>query len=379
MTKNPLHFLIALAASLGLLPNESLGQACPGSTAAISVENGTRVSTDIIEFDVWFHNTNGSIPIKTSGINGATIGIGTSAVLGIFSLIDAPQPPAPTGALTLSAPAISGLRAMRIVQAPTPEASAPTMPTMSTKFGRFRFTRTGGDPLPAGDITLTWVTSGAAVPSIVGYCNGNPNSALYSVANTNLTATGAVISGILPVELTSLTATERGPVNMVSWTTATEMNSQYHIVERSEDGIANWIEVGRKLGAGTTQEIREYSLEDEHPLPVSNYRLKLVDIDGHYEYSNVVTVKRKLEDFGVVTVFPMPTSDKVTLQVNLPKLTNLTVSVTDVNGRLLQVSDMEIEKGVADIQVDLTRFAAGTYFVKIDNGFEQLMEQIVKQ
>ncbi len=372
-------FLLALIGFLGFLPGESLGQACPGSTAAMSVENGTRVSADIIDFDVWFHNTNGTIPIKTSGINGATIGIGSSAVLGTFSLIDAPQPPAPTGALTLSAPAISGQRAMRIVQTPTGEAASSTMPTVSTKFGRFRFTRTGGDALPTGDITLTWVTTGAAVPGIVGYCNGNPNSALYNLANGNLTATGGIIMGLLPVELTSLTATERGPVNLIAWSTASELNSQYHIVERSADGIANWTEVGRKLAAGTTEAEQDYSLEDERPLPMSYYRLKLLDFDGQYEYSKVVSVERKLEDFGVVNVFPMPTSDKVTMQVSLPEHSNLTVSVTDVVGRLLQVSEMEIEKGLAEIQVDLTRFAAGTYFVKLNNGIEQLTEQVVKQ
>ncbi|MBK8564616.1 MAG: T9SS type A sorting domain-containing protein [Saprospiraceae bacterium] len=83
--------------------------------------------------------------------------------------------------------------------------------------------------------------------------------------------------------------------------------------------------------------------------------------------------------FGVLSVFPTPTDGKVTLQVNLPQFASLTVSVTDVNGRLLQVSDMELGQGLNEVQVDLTRFAAGTYFVKLDNGETQLTEQIVKQ
>jgi hypothetical protein len=84
-------------------------------------------------------------------------------------------------------------------------------------------------------------------------------------------------------------------------------------------------------------------------------------------------------DFRVVNVFPVPTDDMVTLQVNLPQFANLTVSVTDLNGRLLQVSDMELLQGLSDVQVDLSSFAAGTYFVKIDNGVTQLTQQIVKQ
>ncbi len=83
--------------------------------------------------------------------------------------------------------------------------------------------------------------------------------------------------------------------------------------------------------------------------------------------------------FGVLSVFPTPTDGKVTLQVNLPQFASLTVSVTDVNGRLLQVSDMELLQGLSDVQVDLSSFAAGTYFVMIDNGVTQLTQQIVKQ
>ncbi len=83
--------------------------------------------------------------------------------------------------------------------------------------------------------------------------------------------------------------------------------------------------------------------------------------------------------FGVLSVFPTPTDGKVTMQVNLPQFANLTVSVTDANGRLLQVSDMELGQGLNEVQVDLTRFAAGTYFVKLDNGKAQLTERIVKQ
>ena len=80
-----------------------------------------------------------------------------------------------------------------------------------------------------------------------------------------------------------------------------------------------------------------------------------------------------------VKVYPIPTDDKVFLQLSLSTFSNLTISVTDVNGRLLQFTDMELEKGTSDIPVDLTKFAPGTYFVKIDNGSVLLTEQVVKQ
>jgi len=237
--------------------------------------------------------------------------------------------------------------------------------------------------------TVTLRTSGAASLSASTYPNNTGTTGLitHTALNNNITVSGGlpasappmVFSSPLPVELAEFKAAPRNTANHITWTTESELNSQYHIVERSADGADNWKEIGRKLAAGTTQAKQQYYLDDERPLPLSYYRLKMVDFDGQYEYSKVVSVERRSSDFGVVNMYPMPTSDKVTLQVNLPELTNLTVSVTDVNGRLLQFSDMEVEKGLSDVQVDLTQHAAGTYFIKLDNGSTQLTEQIVKQ
>jgi hypothetical protein len=243
-------------------------------------------------------------------------------------------------------------------------------------------------PLITFPFSTTVRYSGAVSLSATTYATNTDNTGIitHTAASSNITVAGVVsnatpivYSAPLPVELSELTAKEKGASNLVQWTTESELNSQYHIVERSGDGIENWTEVGRKLAAGTTQVKQHYYLDDERPLPMSYYRLKLVDFDGKFEYSKVVSVERRASGFGVANMFPMPTSDKVTLQVNLPEFTNLTVSLTDVNGRLLQFSDMELEKGTSDVQVDLSRFAAGTYFVKLDNGVEQLTEQVVKQ
>ncbi|MCC6722990.1 MAG: T9SS type A sorting domain-containing protein [Saprospiraceae bacterium] len=184
---------------------------------------------------------------------------------------------------------------------------------------------------------------------------------------------------VLPVELTEFAASPKANTNHITWRTETELNSQYHIVERSSNGIDNWTEIGRKLAAGTTQVKQHYELEDERPLPMSYYRLKMVDFDGKFEYSKVVNVERKSDGFSVVNVFPTPADTKVTLKVNVPEASNLTVSVSDINGRVLQIKDMEISKGQNDLVVDVANFAAGTYFVKIDNGIEILTERIIKQ
>jgi len=212
----------------------------------------------------------------------------------------------------------------------------------------------------------------------VVYLGTATNPTTLTLASGAISAPELTFSA-LPVELADFAAAPKGSQNHITWSTESELNSQYHIVERSADGIANWTEIGRKQAAGTTQDRKNYSLEDGRPLPMSYYRLKLLDFDGKYEYSKVVSVERKLEAFGVVSVYPIPAENKATLKLNVPESSNLTISVADANGRVLQITDMEIGKGQNEVEVDLTGLASGTYFVKIDNGLEVLSERIIKQ
>ncbi len=237
--------------------------------------------------------------------------------------------------------------------------------------------------------SVTLRTSGAASLSASTYPDNTGATGLitHTAGASNITVNGGapgsappmVFSSQLPVELAEFAAAAKGESNHITWATESELNSRYHIVERSADGVDNWAEVGRKQAMGTTQARQRYSLEDARPLAMSYYRLKMLDFDGQFEYSKVVSVERRVDKFGVVSMYPVPTTDRVNLQVNLPEASSLTVSISDENGRLVQVSDYETTKGLNPIEVDMSRFAAGTYYVKIDNGVEQLSEQIMKQ
>jgi len=359
----------------------------------VSFNNPSIISPTEIEFDVditWTGGTATSVELNAINVHAKvlpTASVPTTPTVPVYSLVE--MGPHFTGMNFPSNPAWnSAVPNLRATQTPTGSlASAPDL-VLGTTYKLFRANLTTSAPM--SDFTLDFQQPGN-IPSISGsfYLNGGTTARTINFNGSNsgtppmyygtITVGTPIPISFLPVELTEVKAYADGEVNIIQWKTESEANSQYHIVERSADGIDNWTEVGRKLAAGTTQVKQEYNLEDERPLPMSYYRLKLMDFDGKFEYSKVVSVERRSNDFGVVNLFPMPTSDKVTMQVNLPEFTNVKMSITDVNGRLLQVSDLELEKGVSEVKVDLTRFAAGTYFVKLDNGVRQLTEQVVKQ
>ncbi|MBR4582613.1 MAG: hypothetical protein IKO34_02245, partial [Bacteroidales bacterium] len=93
---------------------------------------------------------------------------------------------------------------------------------------------------------------------------------------------------VLPIELTSFTATCDGRSALVEWTTATEKNNDYFSLERSDDAI-NFTEVARVAGAGNSIEPIDYAYNDYSIHGGDNYyRLVQVDYDGTRTVSEVI-------------------------------------------------------------------------------------------
>ncbi len=113
----------------------------------------------------------------------------------------------------------------------------------------------------------------------------------------------------LPIELFSFDARLNEPVVNIDWSTATETNNDYFVVERAGDDLV-WKSIMQVQGAGNSSSMISYHEVDREPLNgVSYYRLKQVDFDGHFEYSDVVSVLRTGKQVeNDLYIFPNPSS-----------------------------------------------------------------------
>jgi len=125
----------------------------------------------------------------------------------------------------------------------------------------------------------------------------------------------------LPVELVTFVGWNEDDVNQLEWVTASEINNELFVVERSADGI-DFVEIGSVPGNGTTTEEHTYDLTDYTPIiGVNYYRLKQIDFDGTFEYSATIAI----EVFGgelhnaIVKLHPNPTRDILNLQLQSAK------------------------------------------------------------
>jgi len=170
----------------------------------------------------------------------------------------------------------------------------------------------------------------------------------------------------LPLELKSFTGKTLPPSNLLQWETLTEKNVQWHLVERSLDGV-KWLETGRKAGQMESFIPVKYELEDRLPLAKAYYRLRSVDFDGTENLSNTILLTRKGEQFGITAAFPSPTKDMITVQFVSLQEETVTIRVVDFTGRFVLEQEFAAYDGINEAPVQLAGLQAGAYLVRISN------------
>lgn len=195
-------------------------------------------------------------------------------------------------------------------------------------------------------ITISNYTSIARFQHIL-----TPNSDVAFVAYNTISAV------ILPITLLSFEAQQENDEVRIRWRTATEINTDYFVIERSADGY-NWEQVVRRTAAGNSHAELQYEEFDENPLnDVSYYRLKQTDFDGNYTYSNIVAVNIEGKP---VELFPNPVSGILSVRgENVGKIRVLNLLGQDVTGKTMVVNASK-----TFVQIDVSTLDKGYYIIR---------------
>jgi hypothetical protein len=148
----------------------------------------------------------------------------------------------------------------------------------------------------------------------------------------------------------------------VTWSVASQINNDKYIIEHSTDG-RNFSPIGEIAGDGTSNETKNY--EYIHTLPsigTNYYRIKQVDYDGKYSYSDMASVR--YDGDNNIKIYPNPTTSEVT--VNVPAAT--TLRITDVYGKLYYnqvISDGQNSINLSDIPTGILILVVGDQRFKV--------------
>jgi len=188
---------------------------------------------------------------------------------------------------------------------------------------------------------------------------------IASLTNANLFTWWTLTNSVspLPIELLEFNAVLNNSRTVdITWTTASEINNDYFIVQRSIDGFA-WQNLTMVEGNGTSNLQHDYASVDEHPTNgITYYRLQQVDFDGAISYSIIRSVSLNQQES--VMVLPNPFDDQCMLYLG-EKTGVKSIEIINSLGQLVQQVSIETvdQKNVV---LDFSNMASGMYYLKAD-------------
>jgi hypothetical protein len=214
-------------------------------------------------------------------------------------------------------------------------------------------------PLPPGTTSPLGIAGGAEICQIAGQW-------VLLLNYQNFEVQGYTV-GIVPVELTSFAAVVVGSNVELNWSTATELNNQGFYVERSSG--SEFTSVGFVAGYGTTTETRNYTFVDRNVQTGNySYRLKQVDFDGTFEYSDVVEIEIGTPaSFTLGQNYPNPFNPSTKINFTLAVDSKVSLSVFDVLGQeVMTIINNELTAGNHQVDFSAVGLNSGVYFYKLN-------------
>jgi hypothetical protein len=189
-------------------------------------------------------------------------------------------------------------------------------------------------------------------------------------------------SGDLPVELATFTGTAGEDGIRLEWTTTSESGNAGFDVQRRVGSEGPFTTVGFRAGSGTSRETTRYRFVDRSvPFEAGavTYRLKQVDTDGTTTRSDPITVRRGTPStLALHGASPNPARSSATLRYELPAAADVQIRVYDVLGRVVATVENERQTaGRKELRLDTSRWASGTYFVRITTPEEARTQRLV--
>jgi hypothetical protein len=228
----------------------------------------------------------------------------------------------------------------------------------------------------ANDLNLKFYSVGVAANNN----GGSSGDYVYSsLINSSFT--------VLPVLLTSFSANVENNSNVIlKWKTANEQNSDFFLIERSQDG-QTFTAIDRVAAAGNSGLPRNYIFTDKNPKVGRQskivYRLKQVDKDQNYFYSEIVSVRLTTSKIFMEALTPnvIRTSESTIVRVSVPSPTLFNIILTDVTGKKVFSTRYYAQDGYNSIAIPSSAYnnASGTYFIYIQSGDFRQTERLIVQ
>jgi hypothetical protein len=196
-------------------------------------------------------------------------------------------------------------------------------------------------------------------------CMGDPFRVHTSGPNGN----GAIVlcGVVLPVKLISFSGESTSQGNLVKWTALADNLFSHFELEVSQQLHSGFTVLHIISGnAINTNEIKEYEFLDSNPPISALYRLKMVEKDGSFVYSKIITLKQRRGNSGKFGIYPNPSSDFIILNTdNNAHKGEFELHVLDLLGRKIKMSRFVLNNVDKNFYFDISDLYKGMYFIEV--------------
>jgi len=244
----------------------------------------------------------------------------------------------------------------------------------------------------AGDLdelrVMAWNTTNSNWDNLGGtsHSGGIGNGSLEAISTLSfseriVTLGSTTTANPLPVEFISFNAEYVNEKVLLTWTTASELNNDYFEVQRSTDGVS-FEKIGKVKGVGNSNTLVDYEFADRKPLSgLAYYRLRQVDFDGQFDFSNIVSVIVPVTERDFQAYFiPNPTTgDNINLQVVTQNLeSKIHIILADLQGNVLVDLAKDPHEVSQGIQLETNgNLSAGVYIAHIQQAGVSVRKRII--
>lgn len=182
----------------------------------------------------------------------------------------------------------------------------------------------------------------------------------------------------LPIELLYFKGEKVNDKNLLSWSTAAEINNAYFEIEKSTNGIdfKKLTSIDSKSYNGQSKQQLNYDYADV--ACTSYYRLKQIDFNGQYKYHNTIFIENNESDNKPV-IMPNPARDQLVIMFHTKLKQKTNISLYDISGRLILSDEFTPESENNQFILDIEHLNPGLYFLSTSDGFKSYQQKIIKE
>jgi Secretion system C-terminal sorting domain len=194
--------------------------------------------------------------------------------------------------------------------------------------------------------------------------------------NNKSTLVYSIVASPLPVDLLSFSGKKISKqTNKLTWTTAKEKDFNYFEIQKSFDA-KSFEGIGQQKGISKQNTyLQSFEFIDNEVVKAINYyRLKMVDLDGSYKYSNIISLQNEIDVSIIGEFYPNPAETYTQIDIIAQTDGKWKLTATDLNGRVIKTYYENLKKGGNRLNLDITNWIAGLTIVTFENSNEGKVE-----